>query len=47
MKMYKIDQIIELLQLGKESKDDYVGFETVSYTHLLHGNTSFNTVAWK
>lgn len=27
MKMYKIDQIMELLQLGKESEDGYVGFE--------------------
>lgn len=26
MKMYEIDQIIELLQSGKESEDCYVGF---------------------
>ncbi len=35
MKMYKIDQIIELLQLGKESKDDYVGFENNDKGNLV------------
>ncbi len=35
MKMYKIDQIIELLQLGKESKNGYVGFENNEREILL------------
>nr|WP_288978431.1 alcohol dehydrogenase [uncultured Blautia sp.] len=35
MKMYKIDQIIELLQLGKESKDGYVGFENNDKGNLV------------
>lgn len=35
MKMYKIDQIMELLQLGKESKDGYVGFENNDKGNLV------------
>lgn len=35
MKMYKIDQIIELLRLGKESEDDYVGFENNEKGNLV------------
>ena len=35
MKMYKIDQIIELLRLGKESEDDYVGFQNNEKGNLV------------
>ncbi len=35
MKMYKIDQIMELLQLGKESEDGYVGFENNEKGNLV------------
>lgn len=35
MKMYKIDQIMELLQLGKESEDCYVGFENNDKGNLV------------
>lgn len=35
MKMYKIDQIMELLQLGKESEDCYVGLRLMTREILL------------
>lgn len=35
MKMYRIDDIIEILQDGKESDNEYVGFEAGNEGNLV------------
>lgn len=35
MEMYRIDDIIEILQTGKETDNEYVGFEISSENNLI------------